>query len=335
VEAWVTSRRTGSKSDHAKVQFRSQREHVRLRIDPGRARQHGKLRAPGDARRCRPDGRLTAAACAATIEKAKADDPKILQKRLRDAEREIDRLKSEQKVEVQVETVKVEVPVPFVPDDVAGFFPEMIGRLNEMWDRVKDVPTTVPQPEPPAPTVPVQRSRPAPVAAPQPARPILNLLDREITSSDRAALIALVQHWQDRGTPLETRLLAAKIGKSPRKSTIRNILSRLRQAGLAEGSATVVPTAAGIAEVAGEVTTLPSGEELVNYWTGKVGGDAGVLKTIIDAHPRELSTVELCDRTGYDPDKSTIRNVLSRLRTHGLVGPGRALDPHFAEAIGR
>jgi hypothetical protein len=52
------------------------------------------------------------------------------------------------------------------------------------------------------------------------------------------------------------------------------------------------------------------------------------------SNPDALSHQELCERTGYSPDASTMGVILSKLRKLGLVEPGaRRVPDSFMEAI--
>lgn len=63
-------------------------------------------------------------------------------------------------------------------------------------------------------------------------------------------------------------------------------------------------------------------------------GERKVLRTLIDAFPDALTHAELCDRTNYSPDASTIGVILSKLRKLGLVEAGaRRVPDAFMEAI--
>jgi len=85
------------------------------------------------------------------------------------------------------------------------------------------------------------------------------------------------------------------------------------------------------------VQQLPTGPDLLDHWLKHPrmgGGEAKVLQALIDAYPEALTHAELCERTGYSPDASTIGVILSKLRKLGLVENGaRRVPDSFMEAI--
>jgi hypothetical protein len=130
--------------------------------------------------------------------------------------------------------------------------------------------------------------------------------------------------------------LAFLTGYSARASTLGVILSKLRQLELVEAGQPIRATPAGF-EAAGGVQELPQGPELLEHWLKhpRIGeGERKVLRALIEAYPEALTHAELCERTGYSPDASTIGVILSKLRKLGLVEDrSRRVPDSFMEAI--
>lgn len=121
---------------------------------------------------------------------------------------------------------------------------------------------------------------------------------------------------------------AAIAGYSVRSSTWRNILSRLRSAGFIElGPEPFLITLAGL-QALGDFDPLPTGAALLEHWMAEVGkGDRETLRILATLHG-ECPSADLAQRAGYSPSSSTWRNILSRLRTLGLIDGSRAIKLH-------
>ncbi len=172
---------------------------------------------------------------------------------------------------------------------------------------------------PPAPAPQVTRSAPPPQRQPG-GQPIEGL-----GKGDRLVLTVLAQY---RPTPVMASKAAAIAGYSVRSSTWRNILSRLRQAGyIATGQEPFSITEAG-ATALGAFDPLPTGAALLEHWMARVGkGDRETLRILATLHG-ECPSSDLAQRAGYSPSSSTWRNILSRLRTLGLIEGSRNIKLH-------
>lgn len=142
---------------------------------------------------------------------------------------------------------------------------------------------------------------------------------------DRLVLTVLAQYAPVR---VSASKAAAIAGYSVRSSTWRNILSRLRQAGyIAEGPEPYAITSAGSAAL-GAFDPLPTGAALLEHWMGRVGkGDRETLR-ILATLRGECASSDLAERAGYSSISSTWRNILSRLRTLGLIEGSRNIKLH-------
>ena len=262
---------------------------------------------------------------AATIERAKADDPKALRARIAALERQL------ATPPTPVAPTVIERPV--LTADQLTALTALLGRLETVTlDLSKSVQAPVVAlceafqgvataigaaraPQPPAPAAhPVTRPQPAPI----PMRRSPGQTEHGITlgKAERAVLTVLAQHPDgcDRG---KLTLLAGY----RYSGGFRNSLSALRSAGYLEGGneQTMRITAAG-RQALGPVDPLPTGADLQAYWlshplTGKA--ERAILQTLFRA-PAGLTAAELCQRTGYE-FSGGFRNSLSNLRTAGLL----------------
>lgn len=116
--------------------------------------------------------------------------------------------------------------------------------------------------------------------------------------------------------------LALMAGVPPKKSTLRNGLSKLRGQGFIEEDTgdEVLVTAAGIA-AAGEPEPFPTGQALIDHWSSTLGGATRtIFEEAVRCYPLEVTREHLADVLGIrDPSTSTIRNGMSKLRGLDLV----------------
>lgn len=292
---------------------------------------------------------------AATIERAKAEDPKTLRRRIAQLEKELVKVKSEPAAVADDEPAVVEVPV-LAPEAAASLeaaaekireyasnamsrAEQAVGEIREQVETVAGVLTEI------------QRTAVAAVAPPIPVRrtPILSNVD-QVTSrrpdartspatSDRGAiklgktertiLTVLIQHG-----PMSHDRLALLSGYSPKASTIGVSLAKLRRAGFVADGKPITATQEGIDGLGDAVQRLPAGRELVDYWRNRFGlTEQRVLDAVLHAYPNATSQAEIAEITGYSPTASTIGVALSRLRKVGVVN-GWAISDDFAEVAG-
>ena len=266
---------------------------------------------------------------AATIEKAKAEDPKELRKRIAELEAALKRAEAHK----PAPEVK-EVPV-FSEDERKTFdlirkgLETVAKELEDAGVRIAAFKATVddilkekkvnqylPTPNPIKPykgkgftVVPAPRPRPTP-------KPSEGEGSR-LSGGERKILTVLAQYVEGR-TKVQIALLC---GYSHKGGGFNNYLSALRAKGFIE----TVGERYGITiegfDALGPYTPLPSGNELQAYWLGQLGkAERAILQALIDAHPiGSLSKEELADITGYQATGGGFNNALSRLRTLELI----------------
>lgn len=281
------------------------------------------------------------------IERAKADDPKTMRKRIADLEHDLAKARKDQAEHPRTVEKLVEIPTAVVPmetrkhaafarDRLAGAADAIVKALDSVDALIAtftDVDTDLPKKK----AIPMR-----PIM--QPAIPASNVDRGKVPLDDRSGavgksafklLVILAQHPDG----LTRARLAALAGMSLRKSTLRNALSELRKHDLINpGSGDpVMATDVGIALAADHVVDLPTGEELREYWINKIGRLAvpgRILAVLIESWPYEMTPRETAGKVGVDPTTSTMRNAMSKLRTYGLLGRGFILNADVAEAMG-
>lgn len=268
---------------------------------------------------------------AATIERAKQEDPRELRRRIAELERQV-----AAKPDAKVETKVVERAV-VKPSDWNDAH-KMIDRAEKLLDRQEAIAVNLrgsierltmvmmaamdrpaPRPEPPKPanSVPIARAIPS---RPRPG----NGADLSLSTSERAFLTVLARRS---GRSTARNQLAVLSGYSAKSSHVDNKVSSLRTKGLVDGGRNdLVITPAGEAAL-GELEPLPTGAGLVAYWVNELGAAPGaMLQKLVSIFPRTMSRDELAEATGYSGSSSHVDNTISALRTRELlVGPRGAL----------
>lgn len=303
---------------------------------------------------------------AATIEKAKAEDPRELRKALASSrstisnlERRITELEAAEPKVVEPEPVivveRVEVPI-FVDGQVAkleqltaslrglgetlvsvsGGIAEALGRdVAERSDRA--LPASDAQPPRKAPR-PAAHVRLAPIQSPR-AMPAASSNGFEPSSSQRRILDSL--GWLESVLVPQAKKtqLALLAEQSPTSSGYTNNLGALRSAGLIEYPFPGVVALTDVGRVVADPPSVPlSTEQLQEALCSRLSkSQAAILRALIDAYPEAIPKLELAERVGASPTSSGYTNNLGALRSLGLIdypAPGlvAALPVLFLEA---
>lgn len=270
------------------------------------------------------------------VEKAKADDPAELKRRLAELERQL-----RQRPAPAPE--RVEVPV--LKNGQLDKALSLVGKLEAHYAQVGEIASSLasaigkasatPAPSANRASGPGQASPARPMPAAQPARRTMVDSRAEengectIAKCERAILTALAQYHEGRSTAQ----IAILAGYSVTSGGFRNSLSKLRSAGFITREQPARITPAGLAAL-GEWTPLPTGEGLQAYWLGELAKcERAILKALLTSHPEGLLLDDLADMTGYQRSSGGFRNSLSRLRTLELITRGhpiKASDEFFA-----
>ena len=282
---------------------------------------------------------------AATIEKAKQDDPKELRKQLAAKDRRIADLERAKPAATKVE--RVEVPMF---DQKA--FDEMLSDLrNEFrgWADVSaknlvgiantyaskclesngarsglggtprriDIPRAEPQAAPANTPRRVSYSTASGSIVHRDPKPTNG--EAHIGKGERAILTAIAQHRN--GVTREQLTVLTGYKRSSRDT----YLQRLTTAGLCEQHGDRIEATSAAVDVLGHgFEPLPTGRALLDYWLGRLtGGERKVLEAIAQSHPVPLHKTEIDESTGYK--RSSRDTYLQRLSTRKLIrddGPG-------------
>jgi len=141
--------------------------------------------------------------------------------------------------------------------------------------------------------------------------------DDNLAKGDRAVLSVLAAHGS-----CDLSKVAMLAGYSPRSSTMRNILSRCRQAeyltGGGKGPFDI--TDAGV-NALGDPEQLPTGDALRDWWAQKIGGGApgAVYTALRQGYPGAFTADDIAMATEYSASSSTMRNAFSKLRKLGVI----------------
>lgn len=269
---------------------------------------------------------------AATIEKAKADNPKELRKQIRELTVELDRERKRKPTEVKpVETVKT--IEKFVLKDA------QIKRLEGFSDRLSTVGTQIievareitaalgkfstnghkaapaQRPSQVPRTLPSRQSAPARQSAPK------EIGDFKISSSQQRILNALAWLESIGLSPIVKKQVALMAEQSPTSGGFFNNLGTLRSAGLidypSQGFVALTDMGRAIAVVENVPTTS---EDLQQQVCSMVSGSqAAILKELIVNYPDALAKNALAERVGQSPTSGGYFNNLGRLRSLGLI----------------
>ena len=307
-EAWIWS-----------PHFLGRTERIRFRLsstfDSGATPKLGKA---GKAPATLADVDLSAlqAKMSATIERAKAEDPKELRA-------EVARLKREL-ASVVPKIVRTEVPVfgdaqlqqiRVVAERVAVAAEALTSFVDKV--RAFDIDSKI---------AAAQDRRPAPAANGTPApRVVPGGQLATLSKCERSVLAVLAQH----GAASIARI-ALLAGYHVSGGGFRNALSSLRTAGLIDGGNgdAMHLTDAGHAATR-DVAALPVGQDLVEHWKARMGLCERKVIEALAGRDKGLSIDALAAEAGYAVSGGGFRNALSALRTAGVL-PQPFRGAHFA-----
>jgi hypothetical protein len=193
----------------------------------------------------------------------------------------------------------------------------------------------------PAPLPPVHHSAPvrtiphhsAPPAPVRPRRIPGEVIDADwrLAIGEKRILTACAQY--PRGCTREQLTVLTGYKRSSRDT----YLQRLQARGMVEVGATITATAEGISALGPDFEPLPTGDELRAYWLQKLPeGERKIFSHLVGVYPEAIAREVLEESTGYK--RSSRDTYIQRLRSRQLltvVGRGelRASDELFQEAL--
>jgi len=284
----------------------------------------------------KPDLETLRVKMADAIERAKAEDPKVLRAELADARKRIAAL--EQRNAAQERALdrkpagrekRVEVPVIrekdleqigaliSKADALAALLKGTSETARQAWGAMRAIERAAPVPMT-RPTHPFQydgggarAARPA--TAPRPTNGHSG--GEKLAAGERKILSALAQH---QGGCSKSKV-AILTGYAVGGGGFNNYLSALRARGFIEGSGELRITDAGVGAL-GSFEPLPTGAELLQHWLGQLGkAERLILEALAAEYPKALTKEDVGTLTGYEPSGGGFNNALSRLRTLELV----------------
>jgi len=276
---------------------------------------------------------------AATIERAKAEDPKELRRKIAELERAVKAAHHPGPVKVE----RVEVPVIDVKrlEQIGLGLHQMNENLQAMVRGLRsmeqdlegaaakfDTARRIASSHSPAPAMHQRlghagrpRKRGTGVDAASPASG--NGQDK-LGKAHRLILTALARYPDGKSR----KQLGPLTGYRSDAGHFGNLLGDLRGHGHIEGESSLLRiTPEGLAAL-GPYEPLPEpGPELIDYWTAKLGApEAKILIALVASYPGSLSRSQLGDATGYRADAGHFGNLIGKLRGLDLItGPSSAL----------
>lgn len=270
---------------------------------------------------------------AATIEKAKAEDPRELRKRVVELERQLERRgpKTVEKIKTVVE--KVEVPVlteaqvrrlETAAQRLETAATGAVQAIRELKIQVAPKPGSFGTVRPEVVTEPRRtRTETEMARSAAPPRPVHASADSsaEIPKGERAVLRAVAHYPEGCSRKQLTTLTGYK------RSSRDTYLQRLRERGLVElrgDRATAMP--AGLALLGPDFEPLPIGAALLEHWRRRLPeGERRVLDVLVAAYPAAVERAAIDEATGYR--RSSRDTYLQRLAARRLVEfVGRAVQ---------
>lgn len=303
---------------------------------------------------------------AETIEKAEAEDPKKLRHEVARLERELGEWKTAglgkdkehgsqlewtspealaAELANRAQAEPIEVPVAVIDEEVADKLSSVltglgqgVSLLTEGLERAdgmlkangpeSDIPVTnfdrlngadgATKPSAPRPR---QDKNVSPAAAPTAS----GEGSEDLGLAERKILGVLAQFPEGR-TKVQIAILT---GYSAKSGGFNNALGKLRGKELISAARIepVTATPAGLA-AAGEVDPLPTGPELLHYWSAKLGkAEREILHVLfhvcVTVDARGSTKQEIAEETGYSVTSGGFNNALGKLRSLELISPAR------------
>lgn len=292
---------------------------------PGEARQQPKSIADIDLSAVQKD-------MAATIEKVNAEDPKILQARVRELERELQQRPVE-KAEPVIQTVEV------FPEHARATIAERLDAIENLIPIVEDAGRTIlnkcdhyrshvddirrvlaVQPKPKAQAAAASQGsysfkvERAPASNPPPLRvSTASNGSGSLPEGEKKCLIAIAQNPS--GATREQVSLLSGYKRSTRDAYIQ----RLEGKGYVyKDSSMVYATNEGIEALGTDYEPLPTGRELQAWWLDRLpDGEAKVLRVLIDHYPHTVDRETISQQTDYK--RSTRDAYIQRLGVRKLI----------------
>jgi uncharacterized protein len=272
---------------------------------------------------------------AATIEKAKAEDPRELRRELAQVRKQLaSRPKETERVEVPVEVPVIRqedveqlerILAPAV-NGMSAVLKDAQVLLEELRDRAGKVPALSGR-EPSGESLSARagKAKPPRVARPESAEQKSPIPaadgDFDPSNSQRRILDALAALEVIGASPADRTQLALFSKASPKSSGYTNNLGALRTAGLidypARGAVALTDAGRALADASAVPSNVADYQGFVRALVGR--SKAKLVDVLIDVYPEALSREELAERAGASPNSSGYTNNLGSLRSLRLI----------------
>ena len=278
-------------------------------------------------------------AMAASIEKAKADDPTALRTRIRDLERDLVKERADNSKSIPV-IERVEIPVPMIEPETLATIAASMAQLEALVASIHEAANVlagqamdikggmaavriIPVPRTSV-VLPPFRSSPRVV----PPRVVSVGVDVDAVEAETAALKAGARRMLDqlaRHHPIKvTRSQWATLVQMKKTGgTFLTYLSTLKRAGYvveADGFVTITDAGFGVAGEDSRTGTPMTGDEVRDMWRSKLkAGARAMLDVLIETYPNGVPRHELASRIEMAPTGGTFLTYLSTLRRNGLA----------------
>jgi uncharacterized protein len=291
-----------------------------------------------------------------TIERAKAEDPKELKRRVADLERLVAEAKRSKPV---VAPVEVRIPVPVLDDGVTQEIAGVVQAAKDVASKLHDhgallrsvaedlansaeaymrgatyIQQKVDQALKgiQAASIPVPRQTGRPPGRPEAVRLSAHLKNRSVENETRGALRygerrmlqALLRYHPKSLSRSEIGMLAGISRKGGTFSTYLGVLKAKRLIDEADGYVYATHDALGMEDRS--ISIPQDAEGLMNLWSREVGGrnrlrqgERAMLHSLVDVHPKGMTRGELGDRAGIARQGGTFSTYLGRLKSFYLV----------------
>lgn len=255
---------------------------------------------------------------ASTIEKAKAEDPKQLQRQVRDLKTQVAKLESRKATAAPLDSKAIERAraqgAGIASKKLAGIlrvFTQRVRRTaNELFDALPaeaDWVDTFHQ---------VTTEEPRSTIVEQPLRKIAagdnGEFSKLLGKGELKILTAIAQH--DLGVTKEQLTVLTGYKRSSRDTYLQRLISR----SLIQLGPTIRATTEGVAALGTGFEPLPTGSALREYWLGRLSrGERKILQILVQEYPDSVKRENLDAQIDYQ--RSSRDTYLQRLRSRQLV----------------
>lgn len=262
-----------------------------------------------------------------TVERAKANDPKALKRRVEELEEQLGKAA----VDAGDSVSSDEFSGALVDEYQRGYREGFVGGQSDIRqvaiDQLEDFRAAI-EKLPPVDIQPLRAQTPVRVATPvEPRKVPIVVPDTTrppggngdgMPKVERVFLTVLAQ--RSRAGKTTTRDQVAIFAKySVRSRHVDNALSALRVKGYIDGRGEIAITRDGLAAL-GSFEPMPTGKALLAQWLGTLSAaPAAMLRVLASCYPKSMTRNEIAEATSYSPASRHVDNSLSELRSKQLI----------------